>query len=75
MQTTVRSVREKTISCRQRIGRLTAQISVLRTQLQQCSGQAMEQTVPENGSYADIEEWIERYYPDRLFLHPRRPGA
>ena len=56
---------------RQRIGRLTAQISVLRTQLQQCSGQPMEQTVPEDGSYADIEEWIERYYPDRLFLHPR----
>lgn len=56
---------------RQRIGRLTAQISVLRTQLQQCSGQAMEQTVPEDGSYADIEDWIGRYYPDRLFLHPR----
>ena len=31
----------------------------------------MEQTVPEDGSYADIEDWIGRDYPDRLFLHPR----
>ena len=63
--------KEKNEQLRRRNRQLTAQISVLRTQLQQCSGQAMEQTVPEDGSYADIEDWIGRYYPDRLFLHPR----
>lgn len=56
---------------RQKVNQLKAQISTLRFQLRQATGDLTDQSVPENGTYADIPDWIQKYYPDRLVLHSR----
>lgn len=65
------SCRKENDQQRQLIGRLKAQVSALRFQLQKCPSESFEESIPEDGSYSDIEEWIGRYYPDKLFLHAR----
>lgn len=55
---------------RQKLGQLKGQIEVLRYQLQQATGGG-EQTIPTDGKYTDIPQWIESHFSDRLTLHPR----
>ena len=63
--------REENDQQRQLIGQLKAQVSMLRYQLKEATGADVEQKIPESGSLTEIPEWISKYYPDRLFLHPR----
>lgn len=56
---------------RQLIGQLKAQILTLRFQLRETTGEDEDQNVPEDGTYSEIADWVSRYYPDRLVLHPR----
>lgn len=63
--------REENDKQRQLISQLKAQVSALRFQLKDVTGETAEQCIPEDGTYSDMSEWIGQYYPDKLFLHPR----
>ena len=63
--------REQCDQYRKLVGQLKAQISSLRHQLKMISGNTDGYNIPLDGGYADIEAWIDEYYPDRLFLHSR----
>lgn len=63
--------REQCDQYRKLIGQLKAQISSLRYKLETTSGNADGCNVPLDGEYANIGDWIDEYYPDRLFLHSR----
>ena len=65
------SCHEENDQQRQLIGRLKAQVAALRFQLQNCPEESTKQNIPEDGTYADVEEWIGQYYPDKLLLLPR----
>ena len=65
------SLREENEQQRQTIAQLKAQVSALRYQLENATGESQTEAVPEDGTYADLEEWAGRYYPDRLLLLPR----
>lgn len=56
---------------RQLIGRLKAQIANFRSMFQSTVGNSDGQTVPVDGSYSEMADWVERYYPDKLQLHAR----
>lgn len=51
---------------RRLISKLKAQIIGLRYQLND-----IDETVPIDGKYDEINEWIDKYYPDRMELHSR----
>lgn len=62
---------EKNEQLLQRNNCLRAQVELLRYQLQKATGRdALSEDFGEE-RYADIPDWINRCYPDRLFLHPR----
>lgn len=63
--------REQCDQYRKLVGQLKAQISSLRYQLEVTTGNADGCTVPLDGEYTDIGDWIDAYYPDRLILHKR----
>lgn len=50
---------------------LNTQILRLRIALQAKTGQKDGEEVPLNGSYAEMKDWVRKYYPDRLRLLPR----
>lgn len=56
---------------RQLIRQLKSQIATLRFQLNNATKGESEHNIPENGSYAEIEEWAKQYYPEKLMLLPR----
>lgn len=56
---------------RQRIRQLSARIETLGFQLQTVTGNPTELSIPEDGTYIGVEEWINQYYPNKLYLHPR----
>lgn len=56
---------------RKLISQLKAQITTLRFQLQNATGDSMKENVPDAGTYSEINDWISKYYPDRIYLHPR----
>ena len=55
----------------QLIRNLKAQIAILRDSLKNSSEEYADEQIPEDGTYLDIGDWINRYYPDKLFLHAR----
>ena len=63
--------REQCDQYRKLVGQLKAQISSLRYQLKTTTGNEDGRNVPLDGGYADIGDWIDEYYPDRLLLHSR----
>lgn len=62
---------EENEELRQLVNRLKSQITTLRSALENASGSQSEQPVPVNGTYAEMSDWVERYYSDRLSLHSR----
>src|SRR5699024_5179274 len=56
---------------RKLVSQLKAQIATLRFQLQNATGDSMKGNVPDDGTYSEINDWIGKYYPDRIYLHPR----
>ena len=65
------SLREECEQQRQLVGQLKAQITTLRYRLEDATGESTDQSVPVDGNYTDIGEWITKYYPGRLKLHSR----
>ena len=63
------AVRNEAEYQRQKNGQLKAQIASLRYQIAQ--SKEIIPGIPVDGSYAEIGEWIQQYYPDRLTIHPR----
>lgn len=56
---------------RQLISRLKAQMANLRSMLQAAVGNTDGRTIPVNGSYSEMADWVEEYYPDKLQFHAR----
>jgi hypothetical protein len=56
---------------RKLISQLKAQIATFRFQLQNGAGESVRENIPDDCTYSDISEWISKYYPDRIYLHPR----
>lgn len=65
------SLREECEQQRQLIGQLKAQVTTLQYSLEDATGESTDQSVPVDGNYADIGEWITKYYPGRLKLLSR----
>lgn len=63
--------REENERQRKIIRQLKAQLEIFRYQLENTIGQTEKLVVPDDATYLGISEWIGRYYPDRLVLHPR----
>ena len=55
----------------QTIGWQRNRIMELEEQVKQLSGEKSIETLPENGTYEGIPEWINTYYRDRIYLHKR----
>lgn len=64
-------VTEENDALRQLNNRLKAQIEVLRSTFEAVTGEQAEQVIPIGNSYAEMAEWVEKYYSDRLQLHSR----
>lgn len=56
---------------RSQVASLKAQVETLRYQVVELTGDAESKNVPTSGSYTDIKDWVDRYFPDRIYLHPR----
>lgn len=64
-------LREECEQQRQLIGQLKAQVTTLQYRLEKATGESADQSIPVDGNYVDIGEWITEYYPGRLRLLPR----
>lgn len=66
-----KKTQEENNNLRQEIFDLKAQIFRLRNALQEKTGQEDGEDVPINGTYAEIKDWVKKYYSDRITLLPR----
>ena len=56
---------------RRLLGHLKNRVTYLQETLEAISGDADDQKVPLNGTYSDVSEWVEKYYPGRIMLTSR----